>query len=277
VGTRIDLGPAIDARWAFEPERHRLLALLETLRAADLARSTDCPGWTVADIAAHLLGDDLSRLARGRDGHPGPAPEPGEDLPRFLHRINDEWVLAAKRLSPPLLAGLLDWTGQRIARFWYEQDLDRLGEPVSWAGPGPAPVWLDAARDFSEYWLHRQQIRDALGLTDDSPHDVRHLVFDTLVRGLPYALSGRVAPAGTALVVTLTGPGGGDWTALSTPDAWRLTVGAADSQPAARAVLTGDTAWRLWTRGVEPDGAPVSIEGDRSLAAAVLELISIIR
>jgi len=34
---------------------------------------------------------------------------------------------------------------------------------VSWAGPEPAPVWLDAARDFSEYWTHQQQICDATG------------------------------------------------------------------------------------------------------------------
>jgi uncharacterized protein (TIGR03083 family) len=277
MNSGIGLGPAIDARWAFEPERRRLLALLDSLSPADLARPTVCPGWTVVDIAAHLLGDDLSRLARGRDGHGRPVPGPGEDLPRFLHRINDEWVLAAQRLSPPLLAALLDWTGQQIARFWHEQDLDRLGEPVSWAGPGPAPVWLDAARDFSEYWLHRQQIRDALGLPDDSPHDVRHLVFDTLIRGLPYALAGHSATAGTALVVTLTGPGGGDWTALSTADGWRLTVGAADPQPAARVVLAGDTAWRLWTRGIEPDGARLTVEGDPRLAAAVRDLVSIIR
>jgi hypothetical protein len=49
---------------------------------------------------------------------------------------------------------------------WRDLDLDALGEPVSWAGPDPAPLWLDCARDFTEYWVHQQQIRDATGRPD---------------------------------------------------------------------------------------------------------------
>jgi hypothetical protein len=33
---------------------------------------------------------------------------------------------------------------------------------VSWAGPDPVPAWLDQARELSEYWIHRQQILQAL-------------------------------------------------------------------------------------------------------------------
>jgi uncharacterized protein (TIGR03083 family) len=272
------LGPPIDARSALAPERRALLKLLEDLSRADWERSTVCPGWTVWDIAAHLLGDDLARLARSRDDHDGLAPRPAESLPDFLNRINDEWVTAARRLSPALLIDLLQWTGEQVERFWLDQDLQRLGEPVSWAGPHPAPVWLDAARDFTEYWIHRQQIHDALCLPDDpSPH-VRHLVFDTLIRALPYALRDRVASTDAAVTVTVTGTGGGSWTVRSFGGEWTLVTGSGQAS-LAHVVLPGDTAWRLWTRGIEPETARrrAALNGDPDLGEVVLRMVSIIR
>jgi uncharacterized protein (TIGR03083 family) len=262
----------------FGPERRALLTLLNGLDDAGWERPTICPGWSVRDIATHLLGDDLSRLARSRDDHHGLAMRPGEDLPMFLHRINDEWVTAARRLSPVLLTGMLEWSGEQVARFWAQQDLQRIGEPVSWAGPDPAPVWLDAARDFTEYWVHRHQIRDALGLPDDSPSQVRHLVLDTFVRALPHALREQVAPAGTAVTVTVDGPGGGRWSAVSSGRDWAV---APEPLPdtSAEVVLDGDIAWRLWTRGVDPQDARhrITVHGDPDLAGAVLHMVSIIR
>lgn len=150
------LGPAIDARGLFGPERDALLRLLDQLTINGWRSPTLCPGWTVANVAVHMLGDDLGRLARSRDGHAGLGFRAGEDLPRFLDRINDEWVVAGRRLSPTLIIELLGWAGVRVAEFWARQDPDRLTEPVSWASPELAPVWLDAARDFTEYWTHRR-------------------------------------------------------------------------------------------------------------------------
>jgi hypothetical protein len=72
-------------------------------------------------------------------------------------------VTAARRISLPLPIDLLSITGNQVAEFWQTVDLGALGEAVSWAGPGPAPAWLDAAREFSEYWTHHQQICEAIG------------------------------------------------------------------------------------------------------------------
>lgn len=50
-----------------------------------------CAPWLVRDVVAHLLGNDLSRLARTRDGHTtGNSPRSGEPLPAFIHRFNQE-------------------------------------------------------------------------------------------------------------------------------------------------------------------------------------------
>ena len=90
-------------------------------------------------------------------------PRDGEPFPAFLDRINAEWVTAARRLSPRLLIEQLSVAADQIVDFWAAADPDVLGDGVSWAGANPAPVWLDAARDFSEYWTHHQQICDATG------------------------------------------------------------------------------------------------------------------
>ncbi|HLI07692.1 MAG TPA: maleylpyruvate isomerase N-terminal domain-containing protein [Ktedonobacteraceae bacterium] len=48
------------ARQLFPAERKQLLLLLSQLDESEWHRPTICPGWTVKDIALHLLGDDTS-------------------------------------------------------------------------------------------------------------------------------------------------------------------------------------------------------------------------
>ena len=51
----------------FPEERAALLELLAGLEDREWGSPTVCPGWSAKDIAAHLLGDDIGRLSRGRD------------------------------------------------------------------------------------------------------------------------------------------------------------------------------------------------------------------
>jgi uncharacterized protein (TIGR03083 family) len=78
------LGPKVDARPLFERDRAALLQLLRDLDTDDWPRPTAAAPWTVRDIVAHLLGDDVSRLSRSRDHHAGPGPKPGETIGTFL-------------------------------------------------------------------------------------------------------------------------------------------------------------------------------------------------
>src|SRR5690606_30882168 len=96
------LGPPIDVRPLLQPLREALIELMSDRSDADW-RTPTTPGWTVADTIAHLLGDDLGRLARTRDGHRVGGPEGDETFEEAIDRLNDEWVVAARRLSPRLL------------------------------------------------------------------------------------------------------------------------------------------------------------------------------
>src|SRR5207248_389111 len=152
----------------FAEERAALLGVLTAIHDEDWQTPTACVGWTVHDVALHILGGDLGSLSRRRDGHAAAA-RPGEELAVLVDRLNAEWVEAGRRLSPRLVTELLAFSGAPLFDHLRSLDLSATGGPVSWAGPGPAPVWLDVAREYTERWLHQQHIREAVGrpgLTD---------------------------------------------------------------------------------------------------------------
>jgi uncharacterized protein (TIGR03083 family) len=270
------LGPPIDVRGLFPRERAALLALLDGLDAGDWDRATVCPGWTVKDVTAHLLHDDLRRLATMRDGHRGPRPAAGEPVAAFLDRVNQEWVAAARDLSTRQLVELLTSTGEQVAAMWRAQDPDADGAPVSWAGLEPAPVWLDAARELSEYWTHQQQLRDATGRPGLADRELLAAVLDTFLRALPFTLRDTDAEAGTRLQVEVTGAAPAWWAATRREDGWFLDRGQG-GRPAATLAVDGDTLWRVCTRNISPEDARVRVRGDRRLAEQALRMVSIVR
>jgi uncharacterized protein (TIGR03083 family) len=226
---------------------------------------TAVPGWTVHDVSAHVLGDYCARLGRREFG----TFAPGETLESFIHRANQEWVDRHRDMDPASLVDALEEAGTELARRFAHADLDAPSLGVSWAGVDPAPMWLDCAREFTEYWTHRQQIRHAAGLGTDPEPGALSMVLDTFMRALPHTLRDTTASAGTRVELTATGPGGGTWT---------VTAGPEGRPPAAVVELDTETAWRLCTRGVRPADAlaRARVEGDRRLAEAVCRIVSII-
>jgi uncharacterized protein (TIGR03083 family) len=271
-------GPKIDAREQFAQDRDVLLRLVRELDPDEWELPTAAAPWVVRDVVAHLLGDDLGRLARTRDGHSLVHPRAGEALPTFLHRINDEWVHATRRLSPRVLVDQLEATSSQVLAMWWDLDLDAVGGEVTWAGPDPAPVWLDCARDFTEYWVHQQQIRDATGRSDPRGPGVVHTVLDTFLRAVPHTVAAQPRPDGATLAVEVGGAGGGRWTWRCEGGRWRWAQHA-DPPTTIVAFPDPDPLWRLCTRMIEPDEARrrVSLSGDEELAAAMLRIVSIIR
>ncbi|MYS95410.1 MULTISPECIES: maleylpyruvate isomerase family mycothiol-dependent enzyme [Streptomyces] len=267
------LGPPIDARALFGPELDALLGLLRGLGPTQWARIA-VPGWTVHDVAAHVLGDCSARLGRREFG----AFAPGETLEAFIHRSNQEWVDRHRDMDPASLVDALEEAGTELARRFAHADLDAPSLGVSWAGADPAPMWLDCAREFTEYWTHRQQIRHAAGLGTDPAPRALSIVLDTFMRALPHTLRDTAAPAGTRVQVTVPGPGGGTWSVTAGAEGWSLAEDPGARPAAAVVELDTETAWQLCTRGVEPATAltRARVDGDRRLAEAVGRIVSIV-
>jgi uncharacterized protein (TIGR03083 family) len=272
----------------FPEERVALIDLLQSLNTDNWNAPTVCTDWSVKDIAAHLLADDLGRLSRGRDSHAAAAFSPSgpehieAQLLAFINRQNEAWVDTARRLSPRLLIDLLRWSGDETQAYFASLDMFAIGEPVHWAGPDPAPVWLDVAREFTERWLHQAQIRDAVKAPALTEPRLFLPLLDTLVRALPHTFRDADAPEGTHVLLLMTGVGAEglaplQWSLVLEDGRWAL-FDSAPVQPAATVRMDGNTAWRLFTKGITKAEAlaRARIEGDAHLGEKVLETVSII-
>jgi uncharacterized protein (TIGR03083 family) len=256
-----------------------LLDVLASLAPADWELPTACAGWSVHDVALHLLGDDVGMLSSRRDGYRtgGSSIAGWDELVALINDQNARWVQATRWISPQLLADLLRLTGEQVAAYFQSLDPYALGVSVDWAGPEPAPVWLDLAREYTERWHHQQHIRDAVekpGLMGP-----RYLApaLDAFVRALPHTYRHVQAEEGALVGLTIAGESGGQWFLLRERGEWRLYV-EATRPPQTEVVVDQDLAWRLFTKGISKDQAlaKVTVKGDPLLGARMLEVVSII-
>lgn len=259
----------------FLPDRAALVALLTDLSPREWALPTVCAGWDVRDVALHVLGGDLGNVARRRDGLRALEPGPNETLAAFLARVNRDWVQTARRFSPRLT--IVGWTGPLLADCFDSLDADALGGPVSWAGPGPAPNWLDIAREYMERWVHQQHIRDPVNRPGQREASFSAPVIAASMHALPKALAAHVAAARTSVVVRVEGDAGGEWSVVRDHAAWRLFEGAAQDAHTT-VTLRADDWWRVVTLGLSPGDAwqRAEVRGDPGLGRAVLAAVAII-
>src|SRR5437667_6602122 len=266
----------------FPQERRQLLMLFSELEAEDWEKPTSCPGWTVKDIGLHLLGDDIGYLSRTRDYFSNPFFQNKDlhewkSLVKNINEANELWVKATARISPKLLTDLLELTGKQF--YGYVRTLDQMakGGVVSWARSDPAPVWLDIAREYTERWIHQQQIRDAVNQPGLKERRFFHPVLDTFVRALPHTYKDIPVADVTVLKFVLIGEAGDVWYLVGEANRWSLLKDVA-LQPAAVVTMDQETCWRLFTKGLSKKEAreQTAIKGDHKLGKKLLETVSII-
>jgi len=267
----VDLFPGLHAE---------LMTLLRGLTPDDWVRPTACALWSVKDLAAHLLDGSVRRLSFGRDGLPATPDAPVSsyaDLVGYLNRLNAEWTAAARRLSPRVLIELLDFTSGPVHAFFRSLDPHAPALfPVAWAGEEASQNWFDIGREYTERWLHQQQIREAVGAAGLTARRWLHPTLDIFVRALPLAYQGVNAPAGRSVRIAIEGEAGGVWTLVRGAEGWLIFAGW-EADPAATVSLDQGAAWRLFSKGLDPESARRSlrIEGDPRLGEPVLGTLAV--
>jgi uncharacterized protein (TIGR03083 family) len=277
-GTGPPSEPPGDYAGLFAVERDRLTELLVGLQAADWEQPSPCPGWTVLGLCCHLVGDDLGLLARNRDRYHGtPAPAGSEaEFVAWLDELQAGWVRAARRLSPRLVTDLLRWAGPQISAMFAGEDPRACTALVSWAGPDLVPAWLGQARELSEYWIHRQQILQALGRPSDLRADLAGPVLDALRWAYPYRLAMTASRPGDTVSISVTGPLARSWHLVAGEAGWQF-----GDQPgprlAGRLAMNAEQAWRLLTNNMPAAGpADLTVSGDDAITAILLRTRAII-
>jgi uncharacterized protein (TIGR03083 family) len=269
--TVLHLFPVLDAK---------LISLLRSLSREDWDRQTIARKWTVKDVAAHLLDGNLRTISIIRDGYNNARPEnigSYKELVEHINQVNAEWVDACRRLSPEVITNLLEKTGTEFTRVLAE--LDPWGDavfPVAWAGEEVSRNWFHVAREYTEKWLHQQQIRDAVGQDGLLTPELFTPFIETIMCALPFAYKQVEAEIGTSVMVRMELGTVQEWHINRTAEGWVLRR-ETRVQPDAIIEIGPDTAWRLFSKCMTPEEAwpKVKITGDADLGRRALALVAV--
>jgi len=257
-----------------------LVDLLRSLNEDDWQQPTIAKKWTVKDVAAHMLDGNLRTLSFIRDQYVGEKPgniETYSDLVTYLNKINAEWTTAARRLSPRVITDLLESTGKEYVSVL--QALDPWEDAVfsvAWAGEEISKNWFHIAREYTEKWIHHQQIRDALNKPGIMTREFFYPFIDTFMCALPQTYKYTEAVVGSSVMIRITSELGGEWHINKTEEGWVLRH-TTRVEPLTVVEMDPDTAWRLFSKGISPEAAyeKVKITGAEALGKVALGMVSV--
>lgn len=264
----------------FQQLDHLLIELLKSLTLDEWNSPTIAKLWTIKDIASHLLDGNLRGLSFSRDKYFGDTPpdiKSYSDLVNYLNQLNATWTAATKRVSPQVLIELLETTGKQYAD--HLETLDPF-EPaifsVAWAGQEQSENWFHIAREYTEKYIHQQQIREAVGSKALLTRELFYPFIDTFMHGLPYTYRNVPADANTVVTVKVRTEIGGEWHIIKRDTDWQLTK-VFNGTANATISISPQCAWKLFSKGISPEQAlsEVEISGDQKLGEMALNMISV--
>ncbi len=232
---------------------------------------TDCPGWSVQDVLAHVIGIEETILGR-------PAPEVDvPDAPHLTNPIsvaNEIWVESLRSLSgAEVLERFREVTGLRLAAL---RSLDEAGFGAeSWTPTGPGTVRdLLPFRTFDS-WVHEQDIRLAVARPGGLDGPGAEAGYARCSTTMPYVIGKKVKPPdGTVVAFVLRDPIGRPF-AVGIEGGRGVLLDAIPDQPTVTIATTGEEFVRLACGRRDPlaamaDGS-VTVAGDQELGRRVID------
>ena len=247
----------------------KLIELLHTLTPAQWQQQTIARKWKVKDVVAHLLDGNIRSLSMLRDHYFDQSLKINgyQDLLDYLNGLNAEWVTAMKRVSPAMLILLHQATGKAYCNYYASLDpFGKAGFSVEWAGENESKNWMHIAREYTEKWLHQQQIRDAVNIPGLMTKEFFLPFINTFMLALPYTFRNMQSEEGTTVQITIPGELGGTWSITSKDGKWlfnKVPVANPDSQ----IIIDADSSWRLFSKSIRPEDIidQITITGNHEL------------
>lgn len=270
----------IDALSIFPILNKELIHLLKSLKPADWNKKTVCPNWTIRDIAIHLLDTNLRRLSIGRDGHSylkNKEFATYEESISYLNQLNADYVNAMRRVSTNILIEMIEKYQDELLVYFNELDpFDMAIFPVRWAGKEHSENWFDMDREYTERWLHQQQIRFALNNQKLLEREFYLPYLKTSIQALPYTYLKVKALIGATVKVEIVGDAGGAWVIKREKNNWNFVEGDLEN-PDALVYIDQQIAWLLFSKGIKPLDAQqyYQLHGDVELASHALNMVSV--
>jgi uncharacterized protein (TIGR03083 family) len=245
--------------------------LLLALDENDWARETDCPGWTVRDIAAHIAALE-SELA----GDPGPEIDQADAGGNLSAAYTQAGIDERRDRTPhELIDEFTDAVRRRAAQI----DADPPRNPK--AKPARAPGGVDWDQQtllrnrVVDLWVHEQDIRRAVDRPGDLDTPAAEVVTETLLAAMPYVIAkGAGAEPGTTVVVALDNR----QAAFEVNGNGRCKpVQDMPADPTVRLRMDAETLAILGAGRRDPLTVEVVIGGDRSLGERIVQEMAVIR
>lgn len=177
------------------------LSICRDLTEDDADLPTDCPGWTVRDQLAHMVG--LEQVLEG-------APQPDIELPPLDHVKNDFAVMMEKqvqiRRQLPLVAICDELDGLRRRRADTLASLVKQGDPDVEGPFGSRKLSQSLPIRVFDLWAHEQDIRRAVGLPVRDDCDAAEIGLERALQGWSNGLAKQLDGVDATVVVAVTGP-----------------------------------------------------------------------
>ena len=262
-----------DALAALTKERATVLALAESLTPQEWAMPSDCAGWRVQDVIAHMSA--VYKSVGG--GTVASAP----DAPGDAERNADAGVDERRSWSPAdVLAEYAEWSEKGLAAFagMNEEPMASMVIPLGNLGSHPMHI-LTNAIVFDHYCHLRWDLlaphgplqRPALEVDDE------RLVptMEWMLGGLPQMCERELAFVDRSVNLVFEGPGGGSY--VLRPGAERTSIEAGHDADAAATVTSNAHEFVCWgTKRRDWRTMAVTVDGDEAYGAAVLDAINVI-
>jgi uncharacterized protein (TIGR03083 family) len=241
----------------------------DSLGEADWKAPTECPGWSVQDNLAHVIGIEASILGR-------PSPDAGE-LPEAPHvkndigRSNEAFVeMYRDRSGAEVLEEFRSVTSERLAAL-RAPDMDFGAD--SWTPVGPGAVRDLLPFRVFDSWVHEQDMRRAVGKPGGWDGDAARVSLDRVARVMPMIVGKKVKPAdGTTVVFEVVGPAARD-IVIGMDGGRAQVIEQVPVAPTVRIRLSGEAFLRLGAGRGDPEvilgSGTVEIIGDAALGFTI--------
>lgn len=267
--------PLDDLVEAFAQTAQAVIGLGHGCGEQDLAQTTDCPGWTVHDQIAHVVG-----VEAWLEGHK----DPRVDMPEYEHIRNElgkkvEYAVEVRRgrTGAEVVAELEDVLAQRLST---------LRDPVLTdssviAGPfGPDRAATVVLLRTFDVWTHEQDIRSALGRPGNLDSPAASVFVSTVMLQLPRLIAkGAGLEPGHVVVIDVTGPTAArqgvrvEVDEQGRPRGHAIPVGEALPDGATTISLSTEAFTRRAAGRRSVSDTAYSVDGDDAIARRVLEAL----
>lgn len=259
---------------ALKAERSEVLDLAHSLTLAEWHMASDCDGWRVQEVVAHM-----AAVFRGIV-EPGSVPTGDTE---DVEASAEAGVAERKSWEPAeVLAEYEEYSAKAIEAMNAMQDPPMADMVIPMGNLGSYPLHILAnALAFDHYCHIRNDILKPNGPIDrPRPPDDDLRLGPTVVwmtTGIPQMCAGAMAHQNYSIVLELTGPGGGAWTYGPVGGNGLVAFHSGETTQAVATVKSSTKDFVVWSTKRRPwRDMAVVIHGDSVRAAEFLDAVNVI-